>query len=93
MYKEYKKAMRIMSDRPSFDALKDEVIELVEDKSIEEVFDVIHTILRMIGAPTMMSYVFGYPTAIKHAKRVAEYGCPRSKRNHLKHGDDCICKR
>lgn len=93
LYKEYKKAMQIMNDRPSFDALKDEVIELIEDKSLEEVFDVIHTILRMAGAPTMMSYVLGYPTAIKHAKRVAEYGCPRSRRNHLKHGDDCICKR
>lgn len=93
MYKEYKKAIKIMSSGPNFDALKDEVIELIEDKSLEEVFDVIHTLLRIAGAPTMLSYVLGYPTAIKIAKRFKMYGCPRSRRNHLKNGDDCICKR
>jgi len=73
-------------------ALKDEFAELVEDKSIEEVFDVIHTICRVSRMPDLVTFLLAYPTAKKHALRMLSYGCPRSRRNHNKAGASCICK-
>jgi hypothetical protein len=75
------------------EAIKDEFAELVKDRSLEEVFDVIHTILRVARMPNVFTYILAYPTARKHALRVLEYGCPRSKRNCKKAGDSCICKK
>ena len=74
-------------------AIKDEFAELVEDKSVEEVFDVIHTLCRVARMPNALTYILAYPTARKHAMRVLEYGCPRSRRNHNKAGESCICKK
>jgi hypothetical protein len=75
------------------EALRDEFAELVEDKSIEEVFDVLHTLCRMVKMPNIITYIIAYPTAKKHALRVLSYGCPRSRRNCEKAGDLCICKK
>ena len=75
------------------EALRDEFAELLEDKSLEEVFDVIHTLCRVTRMPNLVTYVVAYPTARKHAMRVLEYGCPRSRRNCEKAGDLCICKK
>lgn len=74
-------------------ALRDEFSELVEDKSLEEVFDVLHTLCRAAKMPNIFTYVVAYPTARKHALRVLEYGCPRSRRNHNAAGQSCICKK
>ena len=74
-------------------ALKDEFAELIEDKSVEEIFDVIHTLCRLARIPNLVAYVVAYPTARKHALRVLKHGCPRSRRNCNKAGDSCICKK
>jgi hypothetical protein len=91
LYKEYVKGMSLFPPT-KIDALKDEWKELLQDKSIEEFFDVVHTMLRMIKSPNWFNFIVAYPTAIKHAKRYESYGCPRSSRNHLKQGEACICK-
>jgi hypothetical protein len=74
------------------EALKDEFSELIEDKSVEEVFDVLHTLCRMVRMPNIVTYLVAYPTAKKHALRMLSYGCPRSQRNHNNAGASCICK-
>ena len=74
-------------------AVKEEFGEMLEDKSLEEVFDVIHTLCRVARIPNLVTYVVAYPTARKHALRVLEYGCPRSRRNCRKAGASCICKK
>ena len=90
-YQAYCKGMSLFPTT-GLQALKDEFKELVEDKSIEEVFDVIHTLCRVVKMPNLFTYVVAYPTAKKHALRVLAYGCPRSKRNCTKAGAACICK-
>ena len=92
---QYEAYCRGMSYFPptGIEAVKDEFAELVEDKSIEEVFDVIHTACRIARIPNAFTYIIAYPTAKKHALRVLSYGCPRSKRNCQKAGDSCICKK
>lgn len=87
----YRKGMSFFPPT-GLDALKDEFSELVEDKSVEEVFDVLHTLCRIVRMPDFVTYLVAYPTARKHALRVLEYGCPRSRRNHQKAGVSCICK-
>ncbi len=69
-----------------YSEFKDEFKELVEDKNIDEFVDVIHTLGRLIHQITgshAVSYL-AWPTVKKHAKRYAEYGCIRSRRNCLK---------
>lgn len=91
-YQAYVKGMSFFPPT-GIEALKDEFSELVEDKSLEELFDVLHTMCRMIRVPDAITYVVAYPTARKHALRVLSYGCPRSRRNHDKAGVLCICKK
>lgn len=91
MYKHYKKGMQVFG-LTDWESVKDEFKELLEDKSFEELSDVIHSLLRWMKAPCIISFLLAYPTAKKHALRVKEYGCPRSKRNHEKLGEDCCCK-
>ena len=92
MFEHYKKAVKMMGS-PSWVALKDELGELIHDRSIEEVCDVVHTLIRLIGLPPIVSWVFARPTASKHAKRLIERGCPRSLRMCKLLGDDCCCKK
>ena len=91
-FEHYKKAI-LMMGKPSFSALKDEVGELITDKSIEEVCDVSHTVCRLFGFPPYVAWVFCRPTAMKHAKRLAERGCPRSERMCSLLGEKCCCKK
>ena len=65
-YQAYVKGMQFFPPT-GMQAIKDEFTELVEDKSIEEVFDVLHTICRAARMPNMFTYVVAYPTAKKHA--------------------------
>ena len=91
-FEHYKRAVKMMG-RPTLEALKDELGELIQDKSIEEVCDVVHTLIRLVGLPPIVSWVVARPTASKHALRVAERGCPRSERMCLHLGDECCCKK
>ncbi len=92
--KRYQAYVKGMSYFPptGLQAVKDEFGELVEDKSVEEVFDVIHTLCRVARMPNLFTYILAYPTARKHALRVLTYGCPRSRRNCNSAGASCICK-
>jgi hypothetical protein len=71
--------------------MREELKELVEDKTLEEFFDVLHTACRIFKIPNFITYFVAYPTARKHAKRVMQYGCPRSRRAHSEAGKRCVC--
>ena len=92
MHMYYRRATKLMS-RPSFVDLMDEVKELYEDKSLEELFDVIHSVSRFVGLPDSVAWHIARPTAVKHAVRMAERGCPRSKRNCDLAGANCCCRK
>lgn len=92
MYKYYKKGVSMMG-RPSLKDLQEELNELLEDRNAEELSDVLHTLCRLMRAPAAVSWVVARKTAMKHAKRVAIYGCPRSIRNHEAAGKNCCCKK
>ena len=92
MHKYYLRATTLMS-RPSFSDVMDEVKELYEDKSLEELYDVIHSTARFVGLPSTLVWHIARPTAVKHAVRMAERGCPRSKRNCDLAGGNCCCRR
>lgn len=89
--KEYKKAMDLMP-RPNLNDLSAEAGELIEKPSMEELFDVLHTLCRMLRLPSTLTYSIAKPTAMKHAVRFAERGCPRSERNCKAAGPSCCCK-
>ena len=88
----YARGNKLMGS-PGLFEVKEEVKELVEDRNAEEIFDVIHTLCRVTRMPNIVTFILAYPTARKHALRVLEYGCPRSRRNHNKAGTSCICKK
>ena len=90
-YKAYCKGMSYFPPTGK-EAIKDEFKELVEDKSLEELFDVLHTLCRVAKLPNAITYIVAYPTAKKHALRMLQHGCPRSLRNHEAAGASCICK-
>ena len=92
LYKAYVEGNHMMS-KPGITEIRDELQELIEDKNVEELFDVIHTVCRVSRLPHFVTYILAHPTARKHALRVLEYGCPRSRRNCRKTGDSCICKK
>tara|TARA_B100001059_G_scaffold52822_3_gene46740 strand:- start:682 stop:975 length:294 start_codon:yes stop_codon:yes gene_type:complete len=92
LYNAYVKGNSMMTS-PGLFEIKEELQELIEDKSVEEIFDVIHTICRVTRAPNIVTYILAHPTAKKHALRVLSYGCPRSRRNCKKAGASCICKK
>jgi hypothetical protein len=92
MYKYYKDGMKIVG-RPSWSDVKDEVDELLEDKTLEELVDVLHVTGRFLRLPLPMLWVFCNKTALKHAKRVQERGCPRSLRNCVAAGETCCCRK
>lgn len=91
-YQSYRKGMRQLGPA-SFSAVKDEFLELLEDRSLEELSDVVHSILRSVKAPLIISFLLAYPTANKHARRVKLRGCARSERNCKKSGNNCSCKK
>lgn len=92
MYKYYKRGMK-MAGKPRWSNVKDEVDELCEDKSFEELVDVLHVTGRFLRLPLPILWVVCRKTALKHAKRVKERGCPRSLRNCVAAGEACCCKK
>jgi hypothetical protein len=90
MFEHYKKSTDLMGT-PSFNDLLAEVEELIEDKSLEELSDVLHTICRILRLPSRIAWVVARPTAMKHAQRMVDRGCPRSARNCKAAGRDCCC--
>lgn len=82
-----------MMGRPSFRDVMDEVVELYEDKSLEELSDVVHSACRFVGIPDSVIWYLARPTAMKHAVRYEERGCPRSARNCFAMGEACCCRR
>lgn len=82
-----------MLGQPSFQAVKEEFAELLEDKSLEEVVDVIHSLGRFANLPLPLLYFVCRKTALKHAKRVQKRGCPRSERNCNAAGETCCCRK
>ena len=91
MKKHYLEAVKLMG-RPSFEDVLEEVQELWKDKSLEELHDVVHSVMRYARVPNTITYHIAKPTAIKHALRMKERGCPRSKRNCLASGESCCCR-
>ena len=91
MLEKYRKAMQLMT-RPNLKDLIAEAKELLEEPSLEELFDVLHTLCRMLQLPPAVTYFVARPTAMKHAVRYAKRGCPRSERNCEAAGDSCCCK-
>ena len=92
MRKYYDQATKLMS-RPSFSDVMDEVEELYKDKSLEELYDVIHSVGRFVRLPDTVVWHIAKPTAMKHAVRMADRGCPRSKRNCDLADDKCCCRK
>mgnify|MGYP001433185678 CR=1 FL=1 len=89
----YKEGMRVADERnpPNLRQrlveFKDEFCEFMEEPSIDELSDSMHSFGRIIQHMTGFSGValIGWPTVKKHAKRYATHGCIRSKRNCKKH--------
>jgi hypothetical protein len=95
MYVYYKKALEMMGKQP-IKAIVEEAKELSEVNNLEEFrgefSDVLHATLRACRTPAIISYAIARKCAVKHAKRVMNYGCPRSRRNCLSQGVNCCCK-
>ena len=82
-----------MMGRPTFRDVMDEVVELYEDKSLEELSDVVHSACRFVGVPNSVIWYLARPAAMKHARRYEERGCPRSVRNCFAMGEACCCRK
>ena len=91
MLEEYEAAMQLMT-RPNLKDLAAEAKELLEEPSLNELFDVLHTLCRMLQLPPAATYFIARPTAMKHAVRYSQRGCPRSERNCRAAGSSCCCK-
>jgi len=65
------------------DSMKEEWQEFREEPSLEELWDVVHTIGRIVEHITGAWFVClcAWPTVKKHAMRMQQTGCPRSARN------------
>ncbi len=65
-----------------WDALRDEVAEFLEQPSLEEASDVLHSVGRIVWKLTCIPlYLLAWPTVCKHSQRFACQGCIRSSRN------------
>ena len=95
MFEYYKKALEMMGKQP-VKAIFEEARELFEVNSLEEFkeefSDVLHATLRACRTPAIVSYAIARKCAVKHAKRVMNSGCPRSRRNCLLRRENCCCK-
>ena len=92
MYEHYKKGMQMVG-KPAWSDVKDEIDELIQDKNFEEFVDVMHVTGRFLNLPLPLLWILCKKTALKHAKRVEERGCPRSLRNCAAAGETCCCRR
>lgn len=91
LYNYYVQASKMMG-RPSIQDVKDEVCELLEDKNIEELIDVLHSTCRFLYMPNRITWIVAKKTATKHAVRTLIRGCPRSERNCKAAAEKCCCK-
>jgi hypothetical protein len=65
-----------------WEALRAEVGEFVVEPSLEEAWDVLHSLGRLVWKLTGIPLQWlAYPTVRKHRQRFAETGCIRSHRN------------
>jgi len=63
-------------------AFKSEFYEFIEEPSIAEAWDILHSFGRLIWKLTKIPlHLLAFPTVYKHSQRFAEYGCIRSQRN------------
>ena len=92
MQQQYYRALEMMG-KPSFADIMSEVTELWEDRSLEELSDVVHSVCRYAGLPKAVSWHLARPTALKHVERMQERGCPRSEKNCIAAGESCCCKK
>ncbi len=81
LIRKYQEGMNLLG-RTRFHHLRDEFLELLDDKSLEEVWDVFHALLRLTRIPYLG--ILAWPTAKKHAKRFIKTGSARSLRNQEK---------
>jgi hypothetical protein len=91
LYDYYVKATSLMG-RPSVRDILEEINELLEDKNIEELVDVTHSICRFLYVPNKVVWTVAKRTAMKHATRTLIRGCPRSERNCKAAAEKCCCK-
>ena len=89
-YQLYLKALTLMGQANIHD-LKDEVVEFLQEPSLEEAVDVLHSFLRVSRAPSLVTFYLANKTAMKHVTRMKAYGCPRSLRNHI--ANNCNCNK
>lgn len=89
--KEYYLKATVLMGRPSFRDVLDEVEELYQDRSFEELADVLHSACRYLRIPDGVTWYLARPTARKHALRMQWRGCPRSVRNCVALGLKCPC--
>ncbi|MGB5963261.1 MAG: hypothetical protein WBG73_21680 [Coleofasciculaceae cyanobacterium] len=63
-------------------AFKDEIAEFIEEPSLAEIWDTLHSAGRLIWKVTGIPLqLLAYPTVYKHSQRFAKNGCIRSIRN------------
>lgn len=83
----YCKCNTPLSIKKGLSAFKDEVIEFIEEPSMDELSDVVYTINRIAGALFNKTYIKVLPGDAMHiAKiniRMRTYGCIRSPRHFI----------
>lgn len=92
LFKGYKEGMQQLPTTP-WSAVIEEWKEFINEPSLNELFDVIHGILRWSKVPAAVCFIVAYKTAAKHSRRYINHGCVRSKRNHDVLGTQCSCKK
>jgi len=84
----YLKALNMMGNAKISD-LRDEIGEFLEEPSLEEAVDVLHSFMRVCRLPSTLTFFVANKTAMKHVERMRAYGCPRSLRNHISNNCNC----
>ena len=92
LYDYYVEGTKMMG-RPSTKDVLQEINELLEDKNVEELVDVTHSICRFLYMPNKITWRLANKTAVKHAVRTLMRGCPRSERNCKAAAENCCCKK
>lgn len=86
---EYCKCHRVMTIKEVLKATKDELIEFIQEPSLDEASDVVYCVNRFFGTLSKVPYKKVIPWDKLHVckinKRMMRYGCIRSE-NHLVNG-------
>lgn len=82
---EYCKCHGTLTLKEALHGLTDEMVELIEEPSRDELSDVTYSLNRLAGALVRKPYIGLFPYAKLHKekveKRMLEHGCIRSKRH------------